>query len=79
MLAALERRLVATARPVKPAGRPPTLLRRHPPEDGELLGAGLFIGKHGGKVRGRVADGKPAASAKFREQRPGVPANAGPP
>jgi len=45
-----ERGLVPTAGPVKPTGRPPPLLRRHPSVDGELFGAGLFVGQHAGTL-----------------------------
>lgn len=46
MLSAEECRLMATARSVKSSGGLPPLVRGHPPKDGELFGAGLFVGQH---------------------------------
>ena len=58
MLTSQECGLVPPASPVKPVRRPPALLRRHPPEDGELLRAGLFILWHGETVRSFPESGK---------------------
>ena len=47
MLAAQEGCFMSPHCPVKPVSRVPTLLRRHAPQDFDLLGAGVFVRKHG--------------------------------
>jgi hypothetical protein len=46
--------------------RLPTLLRRHSPDDGELFGAGLFVGQHGWKVANPSSSGKSLAATANR-------------
>ena len=58
MLVAQECGLVTPYCPIQPLRRLPTLLRRHPLEDGELLGAGLFVGQHGWNLVNPVVTGK---------------------
>ena len=61
MLVAQECGLVTPYCPIQPVRRLPTLLRRHPLEDGELLGAGLFVGQHGWNLVNPMMTGKPGA------------------
>src|SRR5687767_9278310 len=46
MLRAQERRFVSPQRPIPPVCGAPALLGAHPPQDLELLGAGLLAGVH---------------------------------
>jgi hypothetical protein len=62
MLVGEERRLVSPPGPIQPVRRLPTPLRRHPPENGELFGAGLFVGQHGWNLVNPITPGKSFAS-----------------